>query len=665
MRINRYTSSPVAMYNPLSINELAFAPTFLRQRHDQAAQSLSDLGIASGQYDVLDQYAPIASQLVDPLQNNINELASQLATQGINKSRAIPEAMKLKSQYSNLFGQSGGIGQLQSATKQYRDQIQQIQKFFEKNPELARGAIAELQAGQASLQDGRLQLGQMQTPNYVRHYDTKEINDILNSQIDNIKDTTLKSLGFSNVGSISSVQDVYRQGQIDGRTKEEITQILMSQLSPEVIQSARQYGRYALGDENAGLKSLQNQIEGAAAGRANQTLRDSYSIVGNDLKLYAAKKQMDAEMAIPFRMPTGRINDAATNPFADIKLDETGNINTEKLDPEYWRSQGQVVKRPDGSFEVFKLSGTGASKSKIFDSKVSQEFVQQTGQKFLDIKNSNPELAGLSNKEALERINQYQKNISQRADVAFMGTLDKPRKDALSNQVIAMMPNVSVYGPEGKGGTLDETVQQLGFKDYRDFAENGKDSFTGLTLFGPQGKPAYTYTVTGNDGKRTTMYVEADLNTQELAIRSTEINKMILNADIITPDASVNLSPNEIKNLNPEQSLQLKGFKPTQIINEKTGQSYPAFQISVNPIGTNASPYQISLTDLNLEGNKSYYELVSDFKKDIQGKPISEVKKILSNKYGLEYEENYIIQDFNTIQSNEEKTLLKSLPYLR
>lgn len=291
---NRYTQAPVAYYNPMSFNELAFAPTFLRQRHDTAAQQLSDLETLSQQYDVLNQYQPVANQLTQPLQQGIESLANELATKGIAGSRAIPEAMKLKSQYSSLFSPTGGIGQLQSATKNYRDQVQEINKFFEKSPELARYITGQLAPGQASLQDGQLQVGQMNIPTYVQDIPESEILKDLNDAASKLKASDFGDLGITNVQGLGNGFDqVITLASQKGVTGQRAMNLITGMVGQDRWNSILQRGAMMGMTPEQTQQNFLNKLKNVASSNAYVDTNLSRMKVTDELSLARAKQQLE------------------------------------------------------------------------------------------------------------------------------------------------------------------------------------------------------------------------------------------------------------------------------------------------------------------------------------------------------------------------------------
>lgn len=290
MAVNRYVQPQVAYFNPMSMDELAFAPSFLRQRHDQAAGQLGDLQSASGQYNVLDDYQNVAGQLVDPLQQGIDELANNLATQGVNRSNAVPEALKLKSQYSQLFSPSGGIGQLEAASNNYRAQAQQIQEFFKDSPDLAKYMTGQLRPGQASLNEGQVSLGQMSSPNYVKDIPESEILESLNKAAVGLKDSDLGDFGLQSIQGLNNFDSIATLASGKGVTAQRAFDLITNLVGQDQMQSLYQRGAMQGLTPEQTQENFLNKMKSIATSNARNTVdRDRYKIT-DELSLDAAKK---------------------------------------------------------------------------------------------------------------------------------------------------------------------------------------------------------------------------------------------------------------------------------------------------------------------------------------------------------------------------------------
>lgn len=664
--INRYTQQSIPQYNPMSMNELAFAPTFLRQRHDETNAATAQLVQQLGDYDVLSQYQDTAGQFIDPLEQNINTMAQDLAKRGITESGAVNKLMDLSARKQQLFSPRGEVGQLQERTKQYRDQASQIQEFFKDEPILAQHMLGKLKPGEAKVdpETGKLQLGEIESPSYTRHIPQAEIMDRLNTAISSIDPSTLAQTGIQFRGKLGSFNDLYSIAQQEGVPIEKINSLLTSMIAPEEVASIAQFGEAQGLTKEESLNMFNEQVNSMANARQYSTLKEKTFNVKNDLALHQAKKALDAQLDVPvhFTSPSGRIATQSINPYSNMKIGKDNQIqvdsNKERLDPEYWRKAGyNVITKDNGEFDV-TTSGVGGSVP-VFSSENAKQVAENANvikDSFTQIKNNNPELRNLSNKKALEKVNQYYENISQRYGTSFKGTLNETDNKALASSIIAYSPNASVYGPEGSAGELDAALDKLGYDNFKEFEEHGHKAFAGLTLFGPEGKPAYEFTVQDSKGNKTSMFIEADLETQVISERSSEMNKLILNGDLVTPDVYEPKSY-ESAEYDAHTALQTKGFKQS-IGRTEDGEPATVYEIDVNPVGSSSQPFKLNITELNnLQGNTPY-EQVSNFKRDIAGKTSQEVKRILVNKYGLEEDENFVIEPIDQILTEEKDNVL-------
>ena len=242
MQINRYTQAPVARYNPMSMNELAFTPSMLRQRHDEVQQSVGLLESEFGNYDVLDNYIGIAEELVNPLRQNAQQLAEDLATQGINRSQGTNRAMKLAAEYKNTFGPSGGIGQLQGLKKQMTSAQEELKKRkdLENNPEVLNFALKQLYNSlpELKVQDGKL-VGDLNigSPNITRIFDYKERQDFYNNVLKNIQNDERFS-GY-NISSLDSegISKLLTQGSLEYKDLDNIMEAMLASIPKEVYAS--------------------------------------------------------------------------------------------------------------------------------------------------------------------------------------------------------------------------------------------------------------------------------------------------------------------------------------------------------------------------------------------------------------------------------------------
>lgn len=625
MAINRYTNQAVAMYNPMSLNELAFAPTFLRQRHDQTAEALSQLNTASGQYDVLSQYQPIASQLIDPLQKEIQALADKLATEGINKSQGIPQAMKLKSQYSNLFGQSGAIGQLQGATQQFRSRAEELKKQYEKNPLLQQYALSQLQPGEAILQDGKLQLGNFRDAQMVRDIAEEDILDRLNKAAGDLKPSDLARSGIQYTGKLGSFNDLYSIAQTQGVSKNRVDALLSSMISNEELLSIQQLAKATGQDPNTAIQNFLGKVQGVANANVTQTTSYRDFNVQDEMALYRAKQEEDN---IPFIADGSLINVDVVNPFSGLVL-SGNNISTEeskKQDQSYWKEKGfNVVNDAGGGFKVFSKSGD--NRNPIYDSKNSNSAnYNQRIKAFKQTKANNPELANLSDKEALEKINGYFNNLTKQYGKVEKVSLNNPN---FVEATLARGLNSSVFTAEGKQANLSDLLEENGYEDYNDYIAKNKNAYQGYRKFGPNGKIVHEFVL--SDGSP--FFIEGEDNIKNISQETSEFNQMIIGGNTVSNfgDAVIQTPDNKF---------------------------VPVKEVKINPIATGSEPYSLKLVPKDSRVN-----LDNTLRSRLAGKTPKQAQEVLSS---LGYSPTeYKIESLSQINREENDLINSTLKYMR
>jgi hypothetical protein len=541
MVVNRYTQAPVAVYNPMSMQELAFAPTFLRQRHDQAAQALSDLGIQSSQYDVLDQYAPVANQLVTPLQEQISGLSENLAKQGIQRSNAIPQAMKLKSEYANMFGAQGGIGQLQARTKQYRSRAEELKKQYEDNPLLQRYALSQLQPGEVNLQEGKLQLGNFRDAQMVRNIAEEDILDRLNDAASKLKPSDISRTGIQFTGQLGSFNDLYSIAQKQGVSAERVNNLVASLLSKEELLSIGQLARATGEDPEIALKKFLDKAQGIASSNVSQTTsyRD-FNIENEAGKALMTNTGLDA-----LQLPGARMEVQAANSFMNAKY-ENGKLTIgEKIsnDPsgimnaKFYDSQGREVTSKE-AVQSYRPSSS-QSETMIPVLKPGYKRVTQTEQvnqkiesEFLQLKQSNPVLRNMSNEKALEHVQNYYKNLGQ---VFSSQDVFKTNFEFVKSSLTGAMPVSTFINTKGQQKNLSQLADEYGMTE-----DEIVKSFTPTGVgIRPNIGTVVEGSIVDQNGKKVNIFMEPDQRSKALGSTANSILTHIYNGgdtgEVMTP----------------------------------------------------------------------------------------------------------------------------------
>ena len=521
----RYYQQNIAQYNPLSMEEMMFALMQMRQRHDLMDQGISEIGTSLGQFDVLSQDMDFAKQSVDPVQQELEALAGDLATKGYDHSK-MSKLMRLKSQRERLFSPTGDIGIAQSRKQQVMQQAEQLRKQYEKNPEIANFYINQLMAtqGLSRAEDGSIINQRLPQFNNVRHYDAKEINDIFNTQIDNIKDTLMRDYGFKNIGGASSVQDIYMSGIDSGRTHEEVMGILTAQLNPEIIASAQQYGLATKGDPGAGLEYLERAILGASAGRARVDRNTRFQVITNEDRKFARDQQSNAPL-----WTMDYLEGIGINPSELPNLDTSVLENKVTVDE---NPNAYLMDGPNG--KQMYIDGNGNPVKKINAQgrdglrpgiKLVDYNPDMASEKREELGSINPTFKNKTDKEIIQTVKDFKTKVEE-SKVKTIRPVGE-NLNGIQTRVIGSKNRTGLLSARqikidgGTTGTFDDALRQLGYSSVEDFYDKGAPSYVGYV---PE---MGAFAVQVNDGKnknRTkTIYVEADQ-----AIQQTTGNTMML-----------------------------------------------------------------------------------------------------------------------------------------
>jgi hypothetical protein len=544
MQINRYTQpTQWAQYNPMSFQELAFAPTFLRQRHDAAQQGLADLDQASNEYDVLDQFGTVANQAVQPFQKSISELAEQLASQGVQRSQAIPQAMKLKSEYQKLFGQQGAIGQLQGRTQEIRAKQKEIQEFFKDSPELAQYKLSQLAPGEAEIVDGKLKIGESKIPNYVKDIPQSEILDRLDKAASTLKSSDFGDFGIEKVGRLNNFTELVTLASGKGVTAVRANKLMESLLSNEEKASIVQRGElYGLNPEES-IEQFKNQLKGIANNRSFVDIdrsriqlkddagiakmksmsrlttspgprisRDMVDILKSNGLEFDAKGENIVESKTAGQKFRGFLDNMSVGPFAGWKIINQG------LD-----ELGTIIKNADlaiysGNPALFSLKLTERINSEQIKENLikanTEALIKDTKESVAAFKQAYPEMANLSNKDAYGVVTEARQMFSELySDVIA----PKDADFTYINRQILGGPNQTgdferrqVFVGDQKIGTGTEFYKQLGYKNFTEFKEKGQPSMEPAITFGAKTPAAFIMNAIDSNGDPVSATVQSN-----------------------------------------------------------------------------------------------------------------------------------------------------------
>lgn len=106
--MNRYDVASVAKFDPLSFNELAAAPTMMRQKHDASIAQAEAMRIKADPYS---KHYNRALELKQQMDNEIAKNVDTLNKEGYNPT-TFQNITKLNRQYNDMISPTGEIGQI-------------------------------------------------------------------------------------------------------------------------------------------------------------------------------------------------------------------------------------------------------------------------------------------------------------------------------------------------------------------------------------------------------------------------------------------------------------------------------------------------------------------------------------------------------------------------
>ena len=131
--MNRYDVASVAKFSPLSFNELAAAPTMMRQKHDASIAQAEALRI---QADPLKEHAVRALEIKNQMDAEIAKNVDILNKEGYNPT-TFQNIIKLNRQYNDMISPTGEIGIINAAkiaeAKAKEDFMKNADKSFGQN----------------------------------------------------------------------------------------------------------------------------------------------------------------------------------------------------------------------------------------------------------------------------------------------------------------------------------------------------------------------------------------------------------------------------------------------------------------------------------------------------------------------------------------------------
>lgn len=110
---NRYSNITTSQFDPMSFQEIMFAPSLQRKKHDELDAQRALLSQGLGAVNPHDKYFNEANTVKADIENQILSQSEQLAREGVN-SNSQADFLKLNNTYQKLMSPTGKLGMINS-----------------------------------------------------------------------------------------------------------------------------------------------------------------------------------------------------------------------------------------------------------------------------------------------------------------------------------------------------------------------------------------------------------------------------------------------------------------------------------------------------------------------------------------------------------------------
>lgn len=480
----RYYQQNIAQYNPLSMEEMMFAPMQMRQRHDLVDQGISEIGTSLGQYNALSQDQPFVQQAIDPVQQELDSLAQELATKGYDQSK-MSRLLKLKAQREKLFSPTGDVGIAQSRQQQIQQLNEQINKDYT-DPKIRsfyQNRLMESVQGLQRDEQGNILNRNINTPNMVKDYDAETRIKMYNDVLKNVKgDKLFQGYNISSLGDVSRLMtqksveytdaDKIMQGMMaaipDALHESEAMRMLANGVPTERVQEIMTKPLYSIEQNDKGKVTkinynTENPVIREMLGMANLSEYRKEDVKINQFTDPDAAYRREKEEMESLLLPGALLENSLT-PFENLEYKNGRVVTNEKnsaksfiKDPSnitgfnYYDDQGNIVEANEAIASYTPGTGFGAPlipKLKQGYKKIPKGTdAESQEQRFLQIREQSDYLKSLPKEKAFEAVKEYYKNVSKAYSTidAFTTNFTTVKTSLVNN-----MPNQDFMNTKGQ-----------------------------------------------------------------------------------------------------------------------------------------------------------------------------------------------------------------------
>lgn len=595
--MNRYTQLSSASYNPMTLQELMLAPSYLRQKHDENQNTIAGFETELAKVNRLDVHADLTSARQKELYDELSGFSDELATNGfsnLNKSNLI----KFNKKYQSEISPTGLLGKVNAAKQQYDIEKQNYITNATKmgySPESAINNWEKHSLNYKNQFDGKniMNIEGLYSPEYVNAVDkaTKLFKDagLTESEISNLGKSNIittdpkgqyilttkgKQYSGSNVVQLQAAVD-YINSQILNPNSTTHQSIIHQGKNPNDILS-----------EIQGLASVYvNNKKSSASGseisnftpRIGQDESDVPNFVTNKIQGYNVEK-LDPNSILVGLKDTEKIQYdnngniiSGSSQYATYE-DKIRDIKSKKLiaknDPE--GKEGVRYNPETGIYEERVISNSGLGFGSSFKWKPIEKDVHHFKDEINKLKTKNPYFKGFSDREVIEKLNTYKQNLSSNyvETIDVVGSNYEWLNDRLfgsekgSGEKGAGIFNNQGAVVNGKKLTSDKIIKELGYKNDTEFKELGKPVVAGYV-------PAL--------GKFKVNVLDADGVTQNMFIE--DVNQLKNSTSIILNTSKSLLEGKDFANLGQHKTNSNYNI---YMINDYTGNPFIVFSTNKN-----------------------------------------------------------------------------------
>ncbi len=131
MKVKKYRLGSQIKYTPWTFEQLGYAPSLMRQRHDQAVEDMINLENQLN-FEYLNQDDPFVAPIIDKYKKGLDTLQSNILKRGYNPS-LVNDLVKYRRDYQNEVGPRGTLGRAMKAYSDAQEGWKSIEASYRKD----------------------------------------------------------------------------------------------------------------------------------------------------------------------------------------------------------------------------------------------------------------------------------------------------------------------------------------------------------------------------------------------------------------------------------------------------------------------------------------------------------------------------------------------------